>query len=86
MIAVEVAEDVLPVGDVLPEAGELVEADGPAPIRVLGNMSAYRDCGGGGRTKIVIRSFTVSRSNAVRLVNTRRSAQQQKSTHESNLR
>ena len=35
VVAVEVAVDVLPVLDVLPQSRELVEADRPAAIRVL---------------------------------------------------
>ena len=34
-VAVKVAEDVLPILDVFPQACELVEADCPAPVRIL---------------------------------------------------
>ena len=43
VVTVEVAVDVLPVLDVLPQARELVEADRPAPVSVLRARESERD-------------------------------------------
>ena len=105
-VAVEVAEDILPVLDVLPEAGELqlrvsgginergdVELASLKPIVPLRSVSyiklsvshfstAKRVI----RTKIVMSSLTVSRSNAMVDIQDTRCVTTGWATHETNLR
>ena len=69
VVPVEVTIYVLPVLDILPQPGKLVETNRSTAIGILRGQSRIMRTlsvtSNGKLTKIVMRSFTVSRSNAI---------------------